>query len=110
MKFSVVSAGAAAALVLTLSFSASSARADDTDDCNDIIAALMKRGETVMKSDAKTPAAVCAAQGQALGMMESVRIVAEECYEETNKKRAEIIKDMEESGKVMQDEIASKCK
>ena len=96
----------AVATVIILSSASSATRADD---CDDIVNAIKKVGEAVMKKDAKTPPAICAGMGQALGLMQSTRIVAEECYDE-GKKRDDLMKDMAESAKVFQDEIDSMCK
>ena len=96
----------AVAIVVVLSSASSATRADE---CETAVDALKKLGDVVTKKDAKTTPAICAAMGQVLGLAQSVRIIAKECYDE-GKTRDDLMKDMEESAKVFQDEIDSMCK
>jgi hypothetical protein len=99
---SVVCAAAAAFLAIA----STSATADE---CEDVVAALKKKGDALMKVDHKANARICAAMGQLLGIMQSVRIVAEECYDE-GKERTDLVKDMTESAKAMEEGIDKDCK
>jgi hypothetical protein len=106
MTFRVGSTCAAVAIALVSIMATSSARADD---CDDIVGALKKYGERIMTRNATTPLAICAAMGEAVGIMRSVKVVADECFEE-GKKRDDLMKGMEESAKTMETEIAKECK
>src|SRR5258705_4527367 len=86
----------AVAIVVILSSASSATRADE---CETAVDALKKLGDVVTKKDAKTTPAICAAMGQVLGLAQSVRIIAKECYDE-GKKRDDLMKDMAESAKV----------
>jgi len=79
------------------------------DECEDVVAALKKHGDAIMKTDPKPQARLCAAMGQLLGVIHSIRIVAEECYDE-GKERDALMKEMAESAKAMEDGIAGDCK
>jgi hypothetical protein len=107
MKALTVLNCAAVAVAMALTLAASPTRADD---CDDIVNALKKHGDEVMKADPKTPPALCAGFGQMLALSQAIRIVADECYDEGDKKRTDTIKDMDETAKVFQAEIASTCK
>jgi hypothetical protein len=106
MRLGITSICAAVAVALVSIMATSSARADE---CDDIVGALKKYGERIMTRNATAPAAICAAMGEAVGVMRSVRVVAEECYD-AGKKRDDLMKDMDESAKVMEAEIAKECK
>jgi hypothetical protein len=109
MKWLSVSQCALGVAGLILVAVSSPATAEETDDCGDIITALKSRAEAVAKSEASTPAAICANKGHTLGIMESIRIVAEECYDE-GQKRDDIIKDMMDKVKPIQDGMTATCK
>ena len=93
-------------LAVALSIVSSSSRADE---CDDIIAALKKHGDRVPLTDAKTPAAFCAAVGQLHGIMVSIREIAKQCFDE-GQKRTDIMKDMNEGANGMQSQIEARCK
>jgi hypothetical protein len=79
------------------------------DECEDVVAALKKKGDAIMKVDHKANARICAAMGQLLGIIQSVRIVAQECYDE-GKERTDLMREMAESAKVFEDGIEKDCK
>jgi hypothetical protein len=93
--FAATTCAAFAALLL-----ATGARADQ---CDDILAALSKRADTLTKMDAKG-GALCSGMGQLVGLMHAGRIVAEACS------RDAAAKDMAESIKAMQEGTPAECK
>ena len=95
-----------AAVAAVLAMAATTAGADE---CEDVVAALKKRGDAMMKVDHKANARICAAMGELLGIIRSVRIVAEECYDE-GKERTDLMKEMAESAKAMEEGIEKDCK
>jgi hypothetical protein len=96
----IVARCAAFAATVALTYAAVPARADQ---CDDILAALSKRADTLMKTDAKG-GALCAGMGQLVGLMHAGQIVAELCTREG------AAKDMAESIKAMDEGIAAQCK
>jgi hypothetical protein len=95
-----------AAVAAVLAIASTSAGADE---CEDVVASLKKRGDAIMKVDHKANPRICAAMGQLLGIIQSIRVVAEECYDE-GKERTDLMKEMAESAKVFEDGIEKDCK
>ena len=102
----LTTAAIATAVVFTLATTTAQA-----DDCDDIMDALKKLGESVMndKDDAKTPLAVCGAVGQVLGILKASREAAAECYED-GAKRSKILLDLDKVNKEMEGQVDSLCK
>jgi hypothetical protein len=96
--------GAALAAALTLASATAGA-----DECEDVVATLKKHGDAIMKTDPKPQARLCAAMGQLLGIIQAIRIVAEECYDE-GKERDALMKEMAESSRAMEQGIDNDCK
>ena len=89
---------------------ADAARADDDEDCNNIMDELKKLSERLMNTnDPKGVGPVCAATGQLLGIIKATREVAAECYEE-GKKRDQILLTFDRAAKDMESKIDSVCK
>jgi hypothetical protein len=106
--------GKAAVFVLAVLFacvvSASSVRADDDEDCDDLLGELKKLSERLMNTaDPKGVGPVCAATGELLGIMKASREVAAECYEE-GRKRDQILVNFDKGIKDIQGNIDSVCK
>src|SRR6476660_8064611 len=101
-------AAAIAALVACLA--AGAARADDDEDCNNIMDELKKLAERLMNtSEPKGVGPVCAATGQLLGIIKASREVAAECYEE-GRKRDQLLLTFDRASKEMETKIDSVCK
>ena len=99
---------AAAAAVMFLAVGA--ARADDDEDCNNIMDELKKLSERLMNtSDPKGVGPVCAATGQLLGIIKASREVAAECYDE-GRKRDQILLTFDKAAKDIETKIDSVCK
>ena len=99
---------AAAAAVMFLAVGA--VRADDDEDCNNIMDELKKLSERLMNtSEPKGVGPVCAATGQLLGIIKASREVAAECYDE-GRKRDQILLTFDKAAKDMETKIDSVCK
>ncbi len=99
---------AAAAVIACLA--AGAARADDDQDCDNIMDELKKLSERLMNtSDPKGIGPVCAATGQLLGIIKASREVAAECYDE-GRKRDQILLTFDKASKDMESKIDSVCK
>jgi len=99
---------AVAAAIVCLAVGA--ARADDDEDCNNIMDELKKLSERLMNtSDPKGIGPVCAATGQLLGIIKASREVAAECYDE-GRKRDQILLTFDKASKDMESKIAEVCK
>ena len=86
------------------------ARADDDEDCNNIMDELKKLSERLMNTtDPKGVGPVCAATGQLLGIMKASREVAAECYDEA-RKRDQIILTFDKAAKEIESKIDEVCK
>jgi hypothetical protein len=104
----VCRAAAVAAVVGCLA--AGVARADDDEDCNNIMDELKKLSERLMNtSEPKGIGPVCAATGQLLGIIKASREVAAECYDE-GRKRDQILLTFDRAAKDMESKIDSVCK
>ena len=87
-----------------------SARADDDQDCDNIMDELKKLSERLMNTtDPKGIGPVCAATGQLLGIIKASREVAAECYDE-GRKRDQILLTFDKASKEMESKIDSVCK
>src|SRR3954447_10232287 len=86
VRFSRVCRAAAVAATIAC-VAAGAARADDDEDCNNIMDELKKLSERLMNTtDPKGIGPVCAATGQLLGIIKASREVAAECYDEGRKR------------------------
>src|SRR5262249_15945727 len=86
------------------------ARADDDEDCNNIMDELKKLSERLMNTtDPKGVGPVCAATGQLLGIIKASREVAAECYDE-GRKRDQMLLTFDKVSKDMESKIDSVCK
>ena len=101
----------AAAVATAVAFlAAGAARADDDQDCDNIMDELKKLAERLMNtSDPKGVGPVCAATGQLLGIIKASREVAAECYDE-GRKRDQILLTFDKAAKEMEAKIDSVCK
>jgi len=101
----------AAAVVATIAcLTTGAARADDDEDCNNIMDELKKLSERLMNTtDPKGIGPVCAATGQLLGIIKASREVAAECYDE-GRKRDQILLTFDKAAKDMESKIDSVCK
>src|SRR6476660_6839408 len=98
------------AVAASIAFASSAARADDDDDCNNIMDELKKLSERLMNTtDPKGIGPVCAATGQLLGIMKASREVAAECYDE-GRKRDQIILTFDKASKEIESKIEEVCK
>lgn len=89
---------------------AGAARADDDQDCDNIMDELKKLSERLMNTtDPKGIGPVCAATGQLLGIIKASREVAAECYDE-GRKRDQILLTFDKASKDMESKIDSVCK
>ena len=89
---------------------AGAARADDDEDCNNIMDELKKLSERLMNTtDPKGVGPVCAATGQLLGIIKASREVAAECYDE-GRKRDQILLTFDRAAKDIESKIDSVCK
>jgi hypothetical protein len=89
---------------------ATAARADDDQDCDNIMDELKKLSERLMNTtDPKGIGPVCAATGQLLGIIKASREVAAECYDE-GRKRDQILLTFDKASKEMESKIDSVCK
>ena len=101
-------AAAIAALVACLA--AGAARADDDQDCNNIMDELKKLSERLMNTtEPKGIGPVCAATGQLLGIIKASREVAAECYDD-GRKRDQILLTFDKAAKDMESKIGEVCK
>jgi hypothetical protein len=109
MRFILICRAAALAVSIA-GFAAGAARADDDEDCNNIMDELKKLSERLMNtSEPKGIGPVCAATGQLLGIIKASREVAAECYEE-GRKRDQILLTFVKASKEMESKIDSVCK
>ena len=89
---------------------ATSAAAQEDEECDDILDELKKLSERLMNtSEPKAVGPVCAATGQLLGIIKASREVAAECYNE-GKKRDQILLTFDKATKEMESKIDSVCK
>jgi len=101
-------AAALAAVVTCLA--AGAGRADDDEDCNNIMDELKKLSERLMNTtEPKGIGPVCAATGQLLGIIKASREVAAECYDD-GRKRDQILLTFDRTAKDMESKIDSVCK
>ena len=108
MRITTIRAAALAAAIACLAVGA--ARADDDEDCNNIMDELKKLSERLMNTtDPKGVGPVCAATGQLLGIMKASREVAAECYDE-GKKRDHIVEVFEKTTRELEAKINTVCK
>jgi len=108
MPMLTIRAALLAAAIVGLAIGA--ARADDDEDCNNIMDELKKLSERLMNTtDPKGVGPVCAATGQLLGIMKASREVAAECYDE-GRKRDQILLTFDKAAKDMESKIEQVCK
>lgn len=108
MRITTIRAAALAAAIACLAVGA--ARADDDEDCNNIMDELKKLSERLMNTtDPKGVGPVCAATGQLLGIMKASREVAAECYDE-GRKRDQILLTFDKAAKDIEGKIDEVCK
>ena len=108
MRITTLRAAALAAAIAGLA--AGAARADDDEDCNNIMDELKKLSERLMNTtDPKGVGPVCAATGQLLGIIKASREVAAECYDEGSK-RDQILLTFDKAAKDMEAKIGEVCK
>jgi hypothetical protein len=99
-----------AAAVAVMFLAVGAVRADDDEDCNNIMDELKKLSERLMNtSEPKGVGPVCAATGQLLGIIKASREVAAECYDE-GRKRDQILLTFDKATKDMETKIDSVCK
>ena len=99
-----------AAIAVAVCLAAGAARADDDQDCDNIMDELKKLSERLMNTtDPKGIGPVCAATGQLLGIIKASREVAAECYDE-GRKRDQILLTFDKASKDMESKIDSVCK
>lgn len=109
MRFITLCRAAAVAAAIAC-LAAGAARADDDEDCNNIMDELKKLSERLMNtSDPKGVGPVCAATGQLLGIIKATREVAAECYDE-GRKRDQILLTFDKTAKDMESKIDEVCK
>ena len=109
MRFTTFCKAAAVAATVAC-LAAGAARADDDEDCNNIMDELKKLSERLMNTtDPKGVGPVCAATGQLLGIIKSSREVAAECYDE-GRKRDQILLTFDKAAKDMESKIDEVCK
>jgi hypothetical protein len=100
----------AAAVAAAICLAAGDARADDDEDCNNIMDELKKLSERLMNTtDPRGIGPVCAATGQLLGIIKASREVAAECYDE-GRKRDQILLTFDKASREMESKIDSVCK
>jgi hypothetical protein len=100
----------AAATAMIACLAVGAARADDDQDCDNIMDELKKLSERLMNTtDPKGVGPVCAATGQLLGIIKASREVAAECYDE-GRKRDQILLTFDKATKDMESKIDSVCK
>jgi hypothetical protein len=99
-----------AAIAVAICLAAGAARADDDQDCDNIMDELKKLSERLMNTtDPKGIGPACAATGQLLGIIKASREVAAECYDE-GRKRDRILLTFDKASKDMESKIDSVCK
>ena len=99
-----------AASAVAICLAAGAARADDDQDCDNIMDELKKLAERLMNTnDPKGVGPVCAATGQLLGIIKASREVAAECYDE-GRKRSQLLVTFDKATKDMEGKIDDVCK
>jgi hypothetical protein len=91
---------------------AQTAQPNEDEDCDDVMEELTKLADQVNKEKgaARTPLAICAVNGQILGVVRASREAAAECYDSGSKKRTDLLAGFDKAKKDLEGQISSMCK
>jgi hypothetical protein len=101
-----ISMRAAVMTAAVLGFAAAAAQADECESMTKSVKVLIDKSDPAKSAD--TPAAMCAAFAEGLGLMKSFRIVVDECLDEGDK-RTQTLSGLDRSIRQLQSQVDKNC-
>lgn len=97
---------AAAMIAAVLGFAAAAAQADECESVTKSVKVLIDKSDPAKSAD--TPAGLCAAFAEGLGLIKSFRIVIDECLDEGDK-RTQTLAGLDRSIRQLQSQVDKNC-